>query len=255
VDSDLFKRLVIGAYPPEIFVAHATTGPTSLLVRANSFSLEAARRQSKKSAKVASNDGGRRSMERTGQCHCGSLRVITTGEPDRVYLCHCQACQRRTGTAFHFGASFPKEQVRLDGGRKVYERNADSVIAFDFISARIAAPRSIGRETAILRSAEWPWALSRSRLSRRPAIRSGRSRCIRGSGCRRIWSTTGRVDHRSQFKRNILLACWRAGAVRSRIAKFQIPVRFYNLASPPQWVQSRSPPINRSRIDCSSCCR
>ena len=75
-------------------------------------------------------------MERTGQCHCGSLRVITTGEPDRVYLCHCQACQRRTGTAFHFGASFPKEQVRLDGERKVYERDADSGyrIRFHFCS-------------------------------------------------------------------------------------------------------------------------
>jgi hypothetical protein len=57
-------------------------------------------------------------MQRTGQCHCGSLRVITTGEPDRVYLSHCQACQRRTGTAFHFGATFPKEQVQLDGERK-----------------------------------------------------------------------------------------------------------------------------------------
>ena len=56
MDSNLFKRLVIGAYPPEIFVAHATTGPTSVLVRSNSFSLEAARRQSKKSAKVASNE-------------------------------------------------------------------------------------------------------------------------------------------------------------------------------------------------------
>jgi hypothetical protein len=66
------------------------------------------------------------SVERIGQCHCGSLRVIATGEPDRVYLCHCKACQRRTGTAFHFGASFPKEQVRLDGERKVYERDTDS---------------------------------------------------------------------------------------------------------------------------------
>jgi hypothetical protein len=55
-----------------------------------------------------------------------SLRVIATGEPDRVYLCHCKACQRRTGTAFHFGASYPKERVRLDGERKIYERDADS---------------------------------------------------------------------------------------------------------------------------------
>ena len=65
-------------------------------------------------------------MERIGQCHCGSLRVIATGEPDRVYLCHCKACQRRTGTAFHFGATYPKQQVRLDGERNIYERDADS---------------------------------------------------------------------------------------------------------------------------------
>jgi hypothetical protein len=31
-------------------------------------------------------------MERIGQCHCGSLRVIATGEPERVYICHCEAC-------------------------------------------------------------------------------------------------------------------------------------------------------------------
>jgi hypothetical protein len=68
----------------------------------------------------------RKQMEQTGQCHCGSLRVIATGEPERVYLCHCEACQRRTGTAFHFGASFPKERVRLDGERKIFERDADS---------------------------------------------------------------------------------------------------------------------------------
>jgi hypothetical protein len=29
-------------------------------------------------------------MERIGQCHCGSLRVIATGEPERLYLCHCK---------------------------------------------------------------------------------------------------------------------------------------------------------------------
>src|SRR6516165_6322096 len=68
--------------------------------------------------KVAGLQGKRKPMEQTGQCHCGSLRVITTGEPDRVYLCHCKACQRRTGTAFHFGATYPKERVRLDGERE-----------------------------------------------------------------------------------------------------------------------------------------
>ena len=65
-------------------------------------------------------------MKRTAQCHCGQLKVIASDEPERVYLCHCRACQRRTGTAFHFGATYLKERVRLGGERKVYERGSDS---------------------------------------------------------------------------------------------------------------------------------
>jgi len=65
-------------------------------------------------------------MERIAECHCGALKVIAAGEPERVYLCHCQACRRRTGTAFHSGASYRKDQVRLEGERKIYERGADS---------------------------------------------------------------------------------------------------------------------------------
>jgi hypothetical protein len=44
----------------------------------------------------------------------------------RVYLCHCKACQRRTGTAFHFGVIYRHSQVRLEGEFKIYERGADS---------------------------------------------------------------------------------------------------------------------------------
>jgi len=65
-------------------------------------------------------------MERTARCHCGAMQVIATGEPERVYLCHCKACQRRTGTAFHFGTSWAKAQVRIVGPYKVFERGADS---------------------------------------------------------------------------------------------------------------------------------
>ena len=73
-------------------------------------------------------------MERTAQCHCGQLKVIASDEPERVYLCHCRACQQRTGTAFHFGATYAKERVRLDGERRVYERGSDSgnLIRFHF---------------------------------------------------------------------------------------------------------------------------
>ena len=75
-----------------------------------------------------------------------------------------------------------------------------AAIAFDFISARIAARRCIGKETATLRSAGSLSARSTHRHFRRPATRSGRSRCIRGSGCRRKWTTTDRTDRQPQIR-------------------------------------------------------
>ena len=66
-------------------------------------------------------------MERTAQCHCGSLRVIATGDPEFVNVCHCQACQRRTGAVVHSGAFYRKEQVRTEGATKVYARDVEGV--------------------------------------------------------------------------------------------------------------------------------
>ena len=71
-------------------------------------------------------------MDRNAQCHCGSLRVTTSGEPGRVNVCHCTACQRRTGSIFHCGAFFAKTQVRVEGASKVYTRIADSGRAVSF---------------------------------------------------------------------------------------------------------------------------
>jgi hypothetical protein len=71
-------------------------------------------------------------MERTAECHCGQLKVIAEGEPQRVYLCHCKACQRRTGTAFHFGVSYPRSGVRIEGEYKIYRRGADSGSTISF---------------------------------------------------------------------------------------------------------------------------
>ena len=71
-------------------------------------------------------------MERTAECHCGQFRVIAEGEPERVYLCHCKACQRRTGTAFHFGVGYQRSQVRFEGEHKIYRRGADSGSTISF---------------------------------------------------------------------------------------------------------------------------
>src|SRR5262245_52721069 len=65
-------------------------------------------------------------MQRIALCHCGSLRVVAYAEPDRVYVSHCTACQRRTGAIMHSGAAYLKSQVRVEGASKVYARNADS---------------------------------------------------------------------------------------------------------------------------------
>ncbi len=65
-------------------------------------------------------------MERTAECHCGRLKIIATGEPDRVYLCHCKACQRRTGTAFHYGTLLADGRCGSRANTKSLERGADS---------------------------------------------------------------------------------------------------------------------------------
>jgi hypothetical protein len=65
-------------------------------------------------------------MERVAECHCGQLRAVTSGEPDSVYLCHCKACQRRTGAVIHNGSRWLKTQVQIEGEHKVYGRIADS---------------------------------------------------------------------------------------------------------------------------------
>ena len=65
-------------------------------------------------------------MERLAQCHCGSLRATTSGDPLLVNMCHCKACQRRTGALAGNGAAFAKAQVRIEGPSKVFEREGQS---------------------------------------------------------------------------------------------------------------------------------
>ena len=45
------------------------------------------------------------SSTRTASCSCGQLRVQVEGEP-RVGICHCLACQKRTGSVFATLARF-----------------------------------------------------------------------------------------------------------------------------------------------------
>src|SRR5260221_9652806 len=73
-----------------------------------------------------------------------------------------------------------------------------AAIASASISARIAAPPFIGKATATRRCAGSPPVRSRSERSRRRAIRSGRSRCFGGWGCRRRSRVTSRGARRTR---------------------------------------------------------
>jgi hypothetical protein len=62
---------------------------------------------------------------REAACSCGQLRVAVEGDPIRVSICHCLACQRRTGSVFGAQARFAPEQVRIEGRYNDYVRRSD----------------------------------------------------------------------------------------------------------------------------------
>lgn len=62
---------------------------------------------------------------RDAACHCGQLRLRVAGEPQRVSICNCLACQRRTGSAFGMQAAFATEQVQVTGRYSDYTRISD----------------------------------------------------------------------------------------------------------------------------------
>jgi hypothetical protein len=59
-------------------------------------------------------------------CSCGQLQLAAEGEPIRISMCHCLACQRRTGSAFGIQARFPSDRVRIEGRSTEYVRISDN---------------------------------------------------------------------------------------------------------------------------------
>jgi hypothetical protein len=64
---------------------------------------------------------------RQAACHCGQLRLEVTGDPFVVSICHCLACQRRTGSAFGMQSAFTPAQVEITGRYNDYSRISDEV--------------------------------------------------------------------------------------------------------------------------------
>jgi hypothetical protein len=60
-------------------------------------------------------------MERfTGGCLCGNVRLVASGRPYRVGLCHCLDCRKHHGALFHAFAIFPQDAVSVEGETGAY---------------------------------------------------------------------------------------------------------------------------------------
>jgi hypothetical protein len=57
----------------------------------------------------------------TGGCLCGDVRIVATGKPYRVGMCHCLDCRKNHGALFHASATFPEEAVTVEGEPRDYQ--------------------------------------------------------------------------------------------------------------------------------------
>lgn len=62
----------------------------------------------------------------SASCSCGQLQAQVAADPIRVGVCHCLACQRRTGSVFGVVARFPSESVTASGKSSEYVRVGDA---------------------------------------------------------------------------------------------------------------------------------
>jgi hypothetical protein len=69
---------------------------------------------------------------RYAACSCGRLHLTIKGEPARISMCHCLACQRRTGAVISNQAFFLREQITFAGEVMTWSRTAESGRALTF---------------------------------------------------------------------------------------------------------------------------
>lgn len=58
-------------------------------------------------------------------CQCGQLSVEVPGPTIAVVACHCQACQKRSGSPFGEAAYYPHDQVEVTGEAEHFSRPTD----------------------------------------------------------------------------------------------------------------------------------
>lgn len=62
---------------------------------------------------------------RHASCSCGQLSAQVSGDPLRISVCHCLACQRRSGGPFAQQARFLRTDVTVRGNSTTYRITGD----------------------------------------------------------------------------------------------------------------------------------
>ena len=76
----------------------------------------------------------------TARCCCGDFTITVSGEPNYVHTCHCDYCQRRTGSVFQVSALYGEDQiVSRSGDYQVFKAYPNS--AETFSRANVEASR------------------------------------------------------------------------------------------------------------------
>ena len=62
-----------------------------------------------------------------GGCSCGSVRFELDGQPLWVLACHCNACKKRTGSAYGVSVMVEDKNVKhFTGDTRTFTRSGDS---------------------------------------------------------------------------------------------------------------------------------
>lgn len=56
----------------------------------------------------------------TGDCLCGNIRIVASGRPYRVGLCHCLDCRKHHGALLRASAISPQAAVTVTGETRDY---------------------------------------------------------------------------------------------------------------------------------------
>lgn len=56
----------------------------------------------------------------SGGCLCGDVRLVASGRPRRVGLCHCLDCRKHHGALFYAAAIYPETAVSISGDTREY---------------------------------------------------------------------------------------------------------------------------------------